>query len=60
MATIKTRRCENCCPECGATDSDIEWGKYEFDAAPWQYAVCKKCGCEFREIYRYSATEWEA
>ncbi len=54
------KKCENHCPDCGATDPDIEWGDKEwFDDGAYQTATCKKCNCEFKEYYKYSETEYE-
>jgi len=52
------KQCLNHCPKCNATDPDIEWGdkEYGYDDI-WQSATCKKCSCEFREVYRYAFTE---
>ncbi len=55
---INEKECFNHCPKCNATDPDIEWGEKEWDGdCAWQNAICKKCGCEFREVYQYAFTE---
>jgi hypothetical protein len=53
----KYKKCFNHCPKCNATDPDIEWGDKEWDGSgAWQEATCKKCGCEFQEVYEYTTT----
>lgn len=54
---MDSKKCFNHCPKCNATDPDIEWGDKEFDTTCYQNATCKKCGCQFTEIYEYSKTE---
>jgi hypothetical protein len=58
MATKKTkiRICSGQCPKCGARGTDIEWSMMTADQFPTQDATCKKCGCEFTEVYRYDHT----
>jgi len=57
---MKSKKCENKCPKCGAGENEIEWGDKEwFDDGAYQDATCKKCECEFREYYTYSDTEYE-
>ena len=52
--------CFNRCPNCGAGEKDIDWGEKDWgDDTAWQNATCKKCGCEFEEIYQYVGTEYE-
>lgn len=53
-----TKVCESHCPKCGAGMKDIEWGSFEFDEVSYQTGTCSMCGCEFREYYNYSNTEW--
>jgi hypothetical protein len=54
------KKCFNYCPNCGATDPNIEWGDKEWlDTQAYQEAECKKCGCVFKEYYTYSDTEFE-
>jgi len=54
----KPKQCFNHCPKCDATDPDIEWGDEEWlDQQAYQSAECKKCGCNFKEYYKYSDTE---
>jgi|TARA_Y100000310_G_scaffold56232_1_gene51587 hypothetical protein len=56
---ILSKKCENCCPACGA-EGDIRWGDKEWqDDVCYQWADCNKCGTEFREYWKYSDTEWE-
>ncbi len=52
------KKCENECPNCGADIHNIDWGtrEYEADGMPYQEATCKKCGCYFREYYKYDIT----
>lgn len=51
------QECFNCCPKCNAPETDIEWGNKEWlDKEAYQEATCKKCGCEFKEIYEYTQT----
>lgn len=53
------KKCFNHCPNCGATDPNIEWGDKEWlDTQAYQEAECKKCGCVFKEYYTYSETEF--
>lgn len=55
------QRCFNHCPKCNAVFLDIEWGDKDCSGTTsWQIATCKKCGCEFTEIYKYSHTEIDA
>lgn len=59
MAKEKSKKCFNHCPDCDATDPDINWGIMEADGnEAWMGAICKKCGCEFKEYYKYTETEW--
>ena len=54
------KKCFNYCPKCDATDPDIEWGEKEWmDICASQKATCKKCGCEFEEVYVYFNTEYD-
>lgn len=56
---ILSKKCFNDCPNCGATDPDIDWGSHEWiDTQAYQEATCLKCGCEFKEYYTYSDTEY--
>lgn len=55
--TDKIKKCLNHCPKCNARENDIEWGYKDWDEGAWQNATCKKCGCEFDEVYRYVYTE---
>jgi len=50
------KTCSDQCPRCGASGNDIGWGKFEFEEEPWQEGTCKKCGCVFHEVYKYSVT----
>ena len=51
------QRCFNRCPNCGSPETDIKWGnKRWLSEEAYQEATCKKCGCEFREVYEYSQT----
>ena len=55
-----SKKCYNYCPDCGATDPDIEWGDKKWvDEWGFQEAICKKCNCNFREYYKYFETEYE-
>lgn len=57
---VKSKECFNHCPNCGATDPDIEWGDKDWlDNQAFQDAECLKCGCKFREFYTYSDTEFD-
>lgn len=52
------KKCYNHCPNCGATDPDINWGKKDAGGdIAWQNATCRKCGQDFSEVYTYSFTE---
>lgn len=51
--TDKIKKCFNYCPKCDAGENDIEWGEKDWDEGACQNATCKKCGCEFYEIYEY-------
>ena len=52
------KKCFNHCPKCNAGENDISWGDRDWsDHTAWQNATCKKCGCEFSEVYEYSFTE---
>jgi len=54
----KSKECFNRCPKCDADEMDIEWGSKDWEGTEaWQEAVCKKCGCEFVEIYEYYCTK---
>ena len=54
------KKCFNCCPNCGATDPDIEWGeKHWMDDGAYQDAECRRCDCYFKEYYQYTDTEFE-
>ena len=55
---LLTKVCESTCPNCGAGQNDIEWELFDIDDPPSQVGTCNKCGCEFREYYEYSNTEW--
>jgi len=52
----KIKKCCNRCPKCGAREQDIEWGVITADEFPTQSGTCRKCGCEFTEVYRYDHT----
>ena len=53
------KQCYNHCPNCGAGMDDIDWGLTTGDdTGTYQYATCKKCGCDFEEEYTYRATTW--
>jgi len=54
-----SKKCPSHCPNCDAGDDDIEWGLFVFDEASYQPATCNKCGCEFKEYYQYSDTEFD-
>jgi len=55
-----TKKCENCCPVCGATDPDIKWYMKDICGDEIkQGGYCKKCDCEFAEYYAYKETEYE-
>lgn len=58
MSTQIEKICQNHCPNCGAGPEHIEWRGIENDDPPYMEATCKKCGCEFAEIYEYSYTEY--
>ena len=52
------KSCFNHCPKCGAGEDCIDWGDKDwFDNHAYQRAECKKCGCEFKEYYKYTDTE---
>lgn len=55
---MKTKKCENYCPECGS--DNINWGAIEIlgDSEAWQKAICEDCNCNFHECYSYRETEW--
>jgi hypothetical protein len=54
-----SKKCFNLCPNCGASNDDIEWHAKEwFDNQACQTATCNICGCDFSEYYTYSDTEW--
>ena len=56
-------KCENHCPHCGAgglnneKSEEIDWGLIQNDVMPYIISTCKKCGCEFKELFTYSHTE---
>lgn len=52
-----SKKCLSHCPNCGS--DDIDWCIGEFDEAPNQAGTCNVCGCEFKEYYTYSETEWD-
>jgi hypothetical protein len=52
----KIKYCCGKCPKCGAGEMDIDWSSMTADEFPTQNATCKKCGCEFTEVYRYAHT----
>jgi len=56
--TQPQKECFNHCPKCNATDPDIDWEDKDWGGScAWQNATCKKCGCEFSEVYQYGFTE---
>ena len=59
MMDYRTKKCLSKCPKCGAGMDDIDWGDFSADSNPTQSATCKKCGCEFNEVYQYVTTEWK-
>jgi hypothetical protein len=54
-----SKKCEDCCPNCGADYEDITWGLFVADEARYQPADCNICGCHFKEYYTYCDTEFE-
>lgn len=58
----KQKKCERHfpCPNCGAGEGDVEWGEHEGYASGYSVlpGICRKCGCEFEEIYEYSYTRY--
>ena len=52
------KKCFNHCPKCDAGENEIDWGAKDWcDNQAYQSAVCKKCGCSFKEYYTYTDTE---
>jgi len=54
-------KCENCCPNCGIDDNQIDWGITELcEGFTKQRASCNNCGTEFVEYYTlvYNGTEF--
>jgi len=59
MSEITAKKCFNCCPNCGASDPEIDWGRKEWAAdICYQEATCNICSCEFKEYYQYADTEF--
>lgn len=57
METLKNKKkCEDHCPNCGASMVDVNWLSMESDTIPYMWGTCKKCNCEFREEYTYNCT----
>lgn len=51
------KECLSKCPNCGAGVGEIHWHGGEWgEGSPFQSATCEKCGCEFREHYKYDIT----
>ncbi len=62
MAVIEnpvSKECENECPHCGAGIDDIHWGGWKTGEVVYQEGECTKCGCYFKEYYKYSDTEYD-
>ncbi len=58
MSIIRSKKCESYCPHCGAGPECIEWKKNDEDWSPCLLGTCRKCGCDFEEIYEYARTSY--
>ena len=61
MEHLSSKVCESICPNCGAGQNSIDWNLFVFDEVSYQGGICgacQHCGCNFKEYYTYSDTEW--
>ena len=54
---MDNKQCENHCPKCNS--GDIDFWDIEIGDVIYYPATCKECGCNFKEYFIYSDTEWE-
>ena len=55
---MTSKECENHCPKCNS--EDIKWDSIVVgDNVIYYPATCYKCGCEFKEYFQYSDTDWQ-
>jgi threonine synthase len=60
MSIAKSKKCKNHCPCCGAGPKNIEWEKLDNGLRSNLQGTCRKCGCNFKQVYAYSHTEYKA
>jgi len=57
---LKTKKCEDKCPNCGSDSSNIYWGEKELCGSEMrQQGDCQTCGFTFHEYSAYKETVWE-
>ena len=55
---MNNAQCENHCPNCDS--KDIGYETIEVGDVIYYPGRCLDCGCEFKEYFKYSDTEWES